>query len=142
METISVDRANRIVDQISEIAQNGGFLSPVALSRVGAASTAQALAALYLVTAETFRKATFAKDNEYQKILEDFVRAAGGTGMWIATQFSVEGQDDGSAGIDPSVSEAETIDSFVAFLRSLDLPSTDYWDQVYSRIGIPNPDSA
>ena len=139
MAPLTVARANQIVDRISEISQSGGFLRPVALSRVGASTTAEALAALYLVTAETFQTAALNDTRGNQELLQDFIRAAGGTGMWIATLFRPDGQSEQPVDVDESVRDSETIDSFVTFLRSLDPAASDYWGRVYSRIGLPNP---
>jgi hypothetical protein len=139
MTPLTVARANQIVDRISDIAQSGGYLRPVALSRVGASSTIEALAALYLVTAETFRTAALSNNQRNRDLLQEFVRAAEGTGMWIATQFHPEGQTEQPIGVDESARDAETIDSFVLFLGSLDPAASDYWSRVYSRIGIPAP---
>jgi hypothetical protein len=141
MQSLTLDRANQIVDRIQAIMENGGFLKPVALSKVGASSTAEALAALYLVTAETFQLAVREDNPKSQKLLEDFVRAAGGTGMWIVTLFRPDGQSNypHDIEVDESIKDLESIDSFVAFLRQLDSDSSDYWSRVYARIGIANP---
>jgi hypothetical protein len=139
MAALTVARANQIVDRISGIAESGGFLQPVALSSTGASTTTEALAALYLVTAETFQTAALNDSPENQALLQQFIGAAGGTGTWIVMFFRQDAQSQQPEGIDESVRETETIESFVKFLRSLDPTATDYWERVYSRIGAEDP---
>jgi hypothetical protein len=139
MAPLTVARANLIVDSISGIAECGGFLQPVALSSIGASTTAEALAALYLVTAKTFQAAALNDSPENQALLQQFISTAGGTGAWIVMSFRQNAQSQHPEGIDESVRDTETIESFVKFLRSIDPSATDYWERVYSRIGAEKP---
>ena len=141
MTTLTLERANQIIDRISEIAENGEYLKPVSLSRVGATSVYETISALYLVTAETFKTASLNNNPRNQDVLKQFIQAAGGTGMWIVTRFHQDGQREPAAGVDGSVRDAETINSFVEFLHSLNPAASDYWSRVYSRIGIPLPEA-
>lgn len=127
-------RANQIVDRIQAIAESGGFGRPVLLSRVGASSTADALSALYLVTAETFKYASLNNTSQNQALLHEYLRAAGGTAMWIVTMFTIDGREF-TGEIDESLRGGETVDSFVGFLRTIEPAADDYWKKVYARIG-------
>jgi hypothetical protein len=126
-------RANQIVDRIQAIAEGGGFLRPVLLSKVGASSTADALAALYLVTAETFRNASLNDTPHNQAVLQKYLQAVGGVGAWITTMFTTDGRDFAGE-LDESVRACETVDSFVDFLRTIEPSADDYWRKVYARI--------
>jgi hypothetical protein len=128
-------RANQIVDRIQAIAEGGGFLRPVHLSKVGASSKADALAALYLVTAETFRDASLNNTPQNQALLRKYLHSAGGIAMWITTMFTTDGRDFAGE-IDESVRDCETVDSFVDFLKTIEPPAGDYWKRVYARIGL------
>lgn len=127
-------RANQIVDRIQAIAESGEFLRPVLLSKVGASSTADALAALYLVTAETFRNASLNNTSQNQALLQEYLRSAGGIAMWIVTMFTADGHDLVGQ-IDESVRGCESVDSFVDFLKTIEPSAGDYWKKVYARIG-------
>lgn len=127
-------RANQIVDRIQAIAESGGFSRPVLLSKVGASSTADALAALYLVTAETFRDASLNNTPQNQALLQEYLHSAGGIAMWIVTMFTTDGRDFAGE-IDESVRDSETVDSFVDFLKTIEPSARDYWKKVYARIG-------
>jgi hypothetical protein len=133
---LTVARANQIVDRIQAIAEGGGFLQPVLLSKVGASSTAEALAALYLVTAEIFKTASLNNTSQNQALLQEYLRSASGIAMWIVTMFRPNGQSRVAGEIDESMKEVETIDSFVDYLKSINPSKSDYWNKVYVRIGL------
>ena len=127
-------RANQIVDRIQAIAESGGFNRPVHLSKVGASSTADALTALYLVTAETFRDASLNNTPQNQALLQKYIHSAGGIAMWIVTMFTADGRDFAGE-VDESVRDCETVDSFVNFLKTIEPSAGDFWKKVYARIG-------
>ena len=126
-------RANQIVDRIQAIAESGGFLRPVLLSKVGASSAADALAAFYLVTAVTFRNASLNNTSQNQALLQEYLRSAGGIAMWISTMFTADGREF-TGEIDESVRGGETVDSFVNFLKTIEPSAGDFWKKVYARI--------
>lgn len=134
VSSLTLQQANKIVDRISQLAQNGRSLRPVIVSEVGASNVAQALAALYLVTAQTFQTSVIDNSSKNHEILSSFIRAADGIGMWIATQFRLDDKSEHVLGVDESVRDSEIIESFVEFLRSLDPRADDYWSRVRLRI--------
>lgn len=142
MQPLTLARANQIVDRIQALMEDGEYFKPGALSRVGTSSTAEALAALYLVTAEKFQWAVRNDSPKNRKLFQEYVRAAGVAGMLLVTLIRPDGQSDYPIDVDESVKESETIDSFVNFLRMLDPEADDYWSQVYARIGIAMPMSS
>jgi hypothetical protein len=135
MATLTLEKANAIVDRISALLLSGRNLQPVALSEVGASSTLEALQALYLVTAETFQKAALNPSRKNQELLQRFVQSADGTGMWIAMFFRDKVHPDQAPGMDESLRDTETVGSFVEYLHSLNPASNNYWAQVHARIG-------
>ena len=135
MESLTLVQANHIVDQVSALAESGRFGQSVALSEVDADSVGQVLTAMYLVTAETFQNVALNSSRENQEILQRFVTATGGIGMWVVTQFYSDAEGERPLAVHESVAHTETIDSFVKYLGSLNPRSTDYWRCVHSRIG-------
>jgi len=133
---LTLTRANQIVDRLSVISDSGGFNQPLPLSKVGASSTAEVLQALYLVTAETFKTASTNNTQQNRTLLQNYLRAAGGTGMWVAVMCRADNKINTAGDLDDSVREMESIDSFVDFLKTIDPASKDYWAHVFARIGI------
>ncbi len=127
-------RANQIVDRIQAIVESGGFLRPVLLSKVGASSATDALAAFYLVTAETFREASLNNTPQNQALLQKHLDSAGGVAVWITTMFTTDGRDFAGE-VDERVRDSETVESFVEFLKTIEPSAADYWKKVYARIG-------
>jgi hypothetical protein len=128
-------RANQIVDRIQGIAEGGGFLKPVRLSNVGASSKADALAALYIVTAETFLDTSLNNTPQNQALLQKYLLAAGSIALWITTMFTTDGRDFAGE-IDESMKDCEQFDSFVDFLKTIEPSAGDYWKRVHARIGL------
>ena len=81
---ITIDRANEIVDRISQLLMDGGLCDYTPLSLVGASSRLECMHALYVATAQTFQVASLNKSPRNQRVLDDFLGAAGGTGMRMA----------------------------------------------------------
>lgn len=134
MTMLSLAQANAIVDRISELLLNGRNLKPVALSEVGASSTLEARNALYLVTAETFQRASLNPSQQSRAVLKRFIQSASSTAIWISLCFRIDIRQDRIPELDESLRDTETIESFVEYLQSLNPAGNDYWSRVYSRI--------
>ena len=72
-------------------------------------------------------------------MFDDYARASGSIAMRICFESTMI--DSRASHLNPkiiaSLTESESVESFVSYLRTLQPASADYWPQVYKRIGLP-----
>ena len=175
----SIERANEIVDRISEvlIEKDYVFENVTSLSRVGASTRLEVIHALYIVTAQTFQQAfRQPESSQSQSDFAQFALAAGGVQVRVSYSYFSDAElaliakmpnplDQHAESSELSLSDlesalefrrevmrlralamndsdclkAETLDSFICFLKAINPASRDYWPRVYRRVGLPCP---
>jgi hypothetical protein len=162
----TVDQAEAIVDRISDtlIKQDyvGGIFVP--FSKTGASSRLQIAHATMLAIANLYRRVFSHKPSPQElKVWEDFSKGAGGTIVSVMYQYfpdvelatlrktytkekrfsrevmAEESRLQSLAETDSEIRRSENIDSYISFLQTLDLSSSNYWQLVYARLGLPCP---
>jgi len=162
----TVEQAETIVDHISDVLSNmdyvGGTFVP--FSKTGACTRLQIAHAIMLATANLYRRIFSHKPNEDElKVWEDFSNGAGGILVRVMHEFfpdielevlrksyTEETRFSGEvmvekrrlqalAETDQDVRQTERVGSFVSYLQAIDLRSANYWQLVYSRLGLPCP---
>lgn len=175
----SIERANEIVDRISDvlIKKDYMFENVTSLSRVGASTRLEVLHALYIVTAQTFQQAFRQPESSHsQRVFAEFVLGAGHVECSVSYSYFSDAElaliakipnplDQYAKSSELSLSDlksahefrqevsrlrdlamndsdclkAETLDSFICFLKAINPASRDYWARVYCRVGLPCP---
>ena len=109
----------------------------------GASSPLEALHALFIIIADRFWFSCVRQSGapEAMKMFDDYAAAS----RFIAMSISFESTKTHSIAklLDPEMIESltayETVDSFASFLHTLSPASSDYWPQVYQRLGLDYP---
>jgi hypothetical protein len=137
MASITVHRAKVIVGHAEDEFASGSSIDDAfaPFARGGASSRLEAVHALYLVIADFFSLA-LRGPRPHEKMAE-FEKYAN-----LSEPIAIRVMSDGLR--DPAMlrnvlAAQETVASFVSYLRRLDPAQTDYWPQVYQRIGLDYP---
>ena len=134
---LTLERARTIVEYAENIFADGRSRSETfkAFAEGGASFRLEAFCALYIVIADYFHYAAIRPGSP--KAMTMFNQYAGAS-QHIALQIMCEHIDD-RENLSLAFDAEESVESFVAYLRTLNASSADYWPQVYRRLGLGNP---
>ena len=137
---LSVDRARAIVahaeDEFASGVSIGDAFTPFAEG--GASTRLEALQALYIIIADTYRLVSVRRSGSPGEMRE-FERYASHSGF-IAMRIATDKIKDPANLADPNCLLAqESVESFVGYCRTLNPASEDFWPKVYRRIGLVYP---
>ena len=167
---LTVGRGLEIVDRLANALENQAYVNGfMRLSTVGAATRLELAQALYIRMASDFEQ-TFrsAPSSDAAKSFDDFVKLMGGVmfgALWGPGGCLPDGELSHLAALQKGTPECyaekkrlndivmselergdgiagmDTIDSFVDYLRTLNVSACHYWPQVYERIGLEYPNA-
>jgi hypothetical protein len=135
MAALTLVRTHQIIERISELLTTSGLgdVYNFPYQKVGAASRAEAMAAVYLECASNYKDAKSAGIEGGEDFLS-FIRAADNIGMKISMGKTKELFRGVPFGVLEEFKATETASSFFEYLKSINPDDDDYWILVYARV--------
>ena len=134
---MTLDQAKEIVGQAEDEFASGRHIEDAfePFSSAGAATRIDALNALYLVIADFFAFCVSrSRSPDAMKAFEEYANASGSIAWRILC-----GNVHDLAKVRDALGGAETVRSFVDFLKTLNPENSEFWPQVYARLGLQYP---